>query len=97
MAIRVFERVDEKSLIKELTLRGWKEGKFNGRQAMFKEFEAYLWVAVMEECPYFLSLPKEENSKVHSEGMRELMKEVKELSHRLGFSLPVKPGGGYHV
>ena len=44
MAIRVLEKVNEKSLIKELTLRGWEEGKFNGKQAMFKEFETYLWV-----------------------------------------------------
>ncbi|QWK13217.1 MAG: hypothetical protein KNN14_00970 [Aquificota bacterium] len=97
MAIRVLEKVNEKSLIKELTLRGWEEGKFNGKQAMFKEFETYLWVAVVEEYPYFLSLPKEENSKVHSEGMKELMKEVEELSHKMGFSLPIKPGGGHHV
>ncbi|ADC89744.1 hypothetical protein Thal_1112 [Thermocrinis albus DSM 14484] len=97
MAIRVLEKVSVEGLIKELTLRGWKEGKFNGKQAMFKEFENYLWVAVIEEYPYFLSLPKEESSKVHSEGMKKLIEEVSQLATQLNFSLPVKPGGGYHV
>lgn len=62
---------------------------------MLKEFKDYLWVAVLEEEPYFLSLPKEESSRVHSEGMKALREEVGELARTFGFSLPVKLGGGY--
>jgi len=79
MAIKFFERVDRDILVQELALKGWKKGMFNGKMAMFKEFEGYLWVAVIEDFPYFLSLPKEESSRVHSEGVRSLIKELKKL------------------
>jgi len=79
MAIKFFERVDRDILVQELALKGWKKGMFNGKMAMFKEFESYLWVAVIEDFPYFLSLPKEESSRVHSEGVRSLIKELKKL------------------
>ncbi len=97
MAIRVLEKLNEEGLIKELVSRGWEEGKFNGKKAMFKEFETYLWVAVIEEYPYFLSFPKEESSKVHSEGMRRLIEEVEGISHKMGFLLPIKLRGGRNV
>ncbi|ADO44843.1 MAG: hypothetical protein NZ527_04950 [Hydrogenobacter thermophilus] len=94
MALRILERVNIEKLKEELFKRGWNEGKFNSRQAMLKEFNDYLWVAVLEKEPYFLSLPKEESSRVHSEGMKALREEVESLALTLGFSLPTK-GGSY--
>lgn len=95
MAIRALEPVDTNVLKRELEKRGWKEGLFNKKPAMIKDLGSYLWVALLEEKPCFMSLPSEEDSRLHSEGMRRLQKEVKELSQVLGLVIPIKLGGDH--
>ncbi|WP_340695800.1 hypothetical protein [Hydrogenobacter thermophilus] len=93
MAIRVLEVVDINLLKEELEKRGWKEGSFNKKPAMIKDLGSYLWLALLKEKPCFISLPSEEDSKLHREGMRRLQEEVKELSEALGFTIPIRLGG----
>jgi len=96
MAIRILEKVDLKAIREELLKEGWSEGRFNGKPALVKEQEDCIWIGVLEEEPFFLSLPKEESSKVHSEGVKALKSYLEELGLRLNFSLPIKVGGyGY--
>lgn len=75
---------DLKGFKEELTRRGWKEGRFNGEACMLKEEENWLWIClVFGEEVKFASFPVEESSRVHSEGIKKLLEEIRNLSGNL--------------
>lgn len=82
---------ESKDFERELIKRGWKEGKFDGRRCLMKELESWLWICLLSDQEVKLvSFSMEDGSRVHSEGMRKLMEELKEVSEVLDFSLPAR-------
>ncbi len=80
-----------KGFEKELIKRGWKEGKFNGRRCLMKELGSWLWICLPSDQEVKLvSFPIEDSSRVHSEGMRKLIEELKEVSEVMDFSLSAR-------
>lgn len=93
MGILIPEKICRDELSKSLKSKGWKEGKFNGERVMVKEHEHWIWICELGDMVRFISLPLEENSNVHSEGVKKLKEEVREVAKLLGFSLPLRLEG----
>jgi len=91
MAIRVTEKVDIALLEKALIRRNWKEGRFNGGRAFIKDVGEWTWVAVLSGGrPYFLSLPSEDLSELHTRGVKRLLRELEDIGREAGFTLPLR-------
>ncbi len=89
MAINVLVKVSRESFERVLKDRGWNKVRFNAREAFMKESEEWIWIGIWsEDLLTFVSFPKEEDSKLHSKGVKLLREEVKGIGKVLGFSLP---------
>ena len=91
MAVNVADPIDRDRLEEALRRRGRRETRFNGRRAFARDGDRWMWVALpLEEGVSFLSLPSEDRSDIHSQGVRALLEEVAEIGKEVGFSLPLK-------
>lgn len=86
--ISLKEIKDRKAFEEGLRKRGWKEGRFNGRACMIKELESWLWIClVFDHEAKFASFALEDSSKIHSEGVKRLLEEIKNLSEEFDFAM----------
>lgn len=86
--INLKEIKDKRAFEEGLRKRGWKEGRFNGRACMMKELEGWLWIClVFDHEAKFASFALEESSKMHSEGVKRLLEEVKDLSEEFDLAI----------
>ncbi|MFN3598538.1 MAG: hypothetical protein ACK4VK_02220 [Aquificaceae bacterium] len=85
--IKVIDIKDKGEFEEGLKKGGWKRGSFDGKEGFIKEEEKWLWVCLIyNSSAQFISFPLEESSKVHSEGVKRLLEEIKALSERLDFT-----------
>jgi len=91
MGIVIPEKIYRKKLLKALERRGWRLGKFNGKQAYIKEEEKWLWIVTIDDTAIsFFSFSEHDESKHHSIGVNKLKKEVEQIAKEVGFSIPKK-------
>lgn len=86
--IKVMDIKDKSGFEEGLKERGWNRGKVDGKEGFIKEEGKWLWVCLILEdnTAQFTSFSLEESSKVHREGVKRLLEEVRALSERFDFT-----------